>query len=56
MQELSFTALPSEAVGELKRNRSATPGAWRENLNAAEAAIVDEIAGERLERYGYSPA
>jgi hypothetical protein len=56
VNELSFASLPSAAVGELKRNRSASPGAWRENLSTAEAALVAEIAGERLERYGYPPA
>ena len=53
VKDLSFDALPSGAVGELKRNRSASPGAWRENLSAFEALTVAEIAGERLERYGY---
>ena len=52
--ELAFGSLPSDSIGKLERNRSATPGAWRENLSPAEAATVAEIAGERLERYGYS--
>jgi hypothetical protein len=51
--ELAFETLPAGAVGDLKRNRSATPGAWRENLSEEEVATVDEIAGDRLERYGY---
>ena len=54
--DLSFGSLPSSDIGELKRNRSARPGAWRENLSAAEAATVGEIVGERLARYGYPPA
>lgn len=40
--------------GELRRNRSARPGRWRENLSEREVAIVAGIAGERLERYGYA--
>jgi Sulfotransferase family len=54
--DLSFESLPSEQIGALKRNRSASPGAWRENLSADEADLVNEIAGERLERYGYARA
>jgi hypothetical protein len=40
--------------GELRRNRSARPGRWRENLSEREVGIVTGIAGERLERYGYA--
>ena len=40
--------------GDLRRNRSARPGRWRENLSEREVAIVVGIAGERLERYGYA--
>ncbi|MEZ5062932.1 MAG: hypothetical protein R2700_15740 [Solirubrobacterales bacterium] len=51
--ELSFATLPESQVGDLKRNRRATPGAWREGLSDEEIATVNEIAGDRLERYGY---
>lgn len=51
--ELAFDSLPSEQVGALKRNRSASPGAWRANLSPAEAAVVTEVADDRLDRYGY---
>lgn len=54
--ELSFESLADDKKGALKRNRSATPGAWRGNLSPAEAHLVTEIAGDRLERYGYAPA
>jgi hypothetical protein len=49
----SFDRLPAEQRGEGKRNRSARPGRWRENLSAAELEVVHEIVGDRLERLGY---
>jgi hypothetical protein len=39
--------------GDLQRNRSARPGRWRETLSGREAEIVNRIAGERIERWGY---
>jgi hypothetical protein len=49
----SFERLPGEQRGAGKRNRSAQPGRWRENLSAAEAEAVQEVVGDRLERFGY---
>ena len=34
-------------------NRSATPGAWRENLRPEERAAVEDILGEKLRELGY---
>jgi LPS sulfotransferase NodH len=34
-------------------NRSATPGAWRENLRSEERAAVEEILGVKLRELGY---
>lgn len=49
----SFAVIPSEDRGELKRNRSATPGRWRENLSEAEQTEVNRICGDLLTRFGY---
>jgi hypothetical protein len=49
----SFDRLPADQRGEGKRNRSARPGRWRENLSAAELEVVHEVVGDRLERLGY---
>ena len=49
----SFSALPAAQKGPLSRNRSARPGLWRENLSADEQAIVTDICGSLLERFGY---
>jgi hypothetical protein len=49
----SFERLPGEQRGAGKRNRSAQPGRWRENLSAAEIEAVHEVVGDRLERFGY---
>ena len=50
----AFRSLPSEKVGELKRERKAQPGHWREILTEAEVEAILEIAGDRLERFGYA--
>jgi hypothetical protein len=49
----SFDALGSSAAGELKRNRSATPGLWRRNLRSEEVEVVNSVVGDRLESLGY---
>jgi hypothetical protein len=49
----SFSALPEKQKGPLTRNRSAKPGAWRENLSDDEQRTVNEICGPLLERFGY---
>lgn len=49
----SFDRLPADQRGEGKRNRSARPGRWRENLSEAEAEAVLEVVGDRLEALGY---
>lgn len=49
----AFQSLPREEIGELKRDRKAQPGAWRENLTESAVAAILEIVGDRLERFGY---
>ncbi len=49
----SFEALPAKQRGPLTRNRSATPGLWRENLSRKEQDVVTDICGPLLERFGY---
>jgi hypothetical protein len=52
----SFDRVPADQRGAGKRNRTAQPGSWRENLSDAELEIVREVVGERLEQLGYDPA
>jgi hypothetical protein len=49
----SFEALPAKRKGPLTRNRAATPGLWRENLEPDEQRAVTEICAPLLERFGY---
>lgn len=48
-----FERLPSKARGQGKEQRLARPGAWRQNLSAAEQAAMHEELGEALEEFGY---
>jgi Sulfotransferase family len=50
----SFEQAPSEARGPKREMRSATPGAWRENLSAEEQEAMHEVLGETLEELGYA--
>lgn len=50
--ERSFASTRRRGPGE--RNRSATPGLWRENLSGEEQAAVAEIVGPRLAKLGYA--
>jgi hypothetical protein len=49
----AFNALPAGKRGKGRRNRSASPGMWRENLSEREQRIAKEIMGPRLARLGY---
>ena len=49
----SFSALPAERRGPLRKRRAARPGLWRENLTDAEKAAAAEIMGSRLAELGY---
>jgi hypothetical protein len=49
----AFTKLPEKQKGPLTRNRSAKPGLWRTNLSGEEQAVVQEICGPLLRRFGY---
>lgn len=51
VEQRSFAA--SDRRGRHERNRSATPGLWRENLSSREQAAVAEIMGTRLAALGY---
>jgi hypothetical protein len=53
VERRSFAKLAGD-TGDLRRNRSARPGRWRENLSEREIEIVNGIAGDRLVRYGYA--
>jgi hypothetical protein len=53
LETRSFSRLPKNLTGPKTRNRSASPGLWRENLSPREQAEVDEICGPLLERFGY---
>jgi hypothetical protein len=41
------------ARGPRQFHRSATPGAWRQNLRAEERAAVEKVLGEKLRELGY---
>jgi hypothetical protein len=43
-----------EVRGPGQHNRSATPGAWRENLNAEEREALERILGAKLRELGYA--
>jgi hypothetical protein len=49
----AFESVASEQKGPKKFFRSATPGAWRNNMSDEEAATLEEITGERLRKLGY---
>jgi hypothetical protein len=52
----SFESIPGALKGPGTPRRSATPGAWRESLTAAERDAVDAIIGPKLRELGYEPA
>ena len=49
----AFDAIPPELKGPKKFFRSATPGAWRENLTDEEAATLEGLMGGKLRELGY---
>jgi LPS sulfotransferase NodH len=49
----SFGAIPEDQRGPGKRNRSATPGGWRERLTGDELDLIEEIMGDKLRELGY---
>jgi hypothetical protein len=51
VDRVAFERLPVKGADQF--NRSATPGAWRENLTPDEASLVEEILGPKLRRLGY---
>jgi hypothetical protein len=48
-----FDAFPASAKGAGKPLRAASPGLWRENLDADEQAAMAEIMGAQLAELGY---
>ncbi len=49
----SFAELSEEQRGPGKFARAASPGAWRENMTAAEQRLMQEMLGDTLARLGY---
>lgn len=47
----AFESIASNRTGPTKPRRKATPGGWREDLTAAQAATVERITAPLLERY-----
>jgi hypothetical protein len=45
--------VPRTDKGDDKQIRSATPGAWRDNLTAAEHDVMHEVMGAKLAEFGY---
>jgi hypothetical protein len=48
-----FERLPATARGPRRANRSARPGAWRENLSTEEQLAMEAVLGTALEEFGY---
>ena len=51
VERFDFRLLPER--GPQRQQRSATPGAWRENLRPDERAAVERILGSKLRELGY---
>jgi hypothetical protein len=51
-----FERIPADLRGRDEFARSATPGAWRENLTAEEQAELERLIGPKLRELGYAPA
>jgi hypothetical protein len=51
-----FERLPAGRRGPRRRERSARPGSWRQNLSRAEQLAMHEEMGETLAEFGYEPA
>jgi Sulfotransferase family len=49
----AYAAVPRADKGDDKQIRSATPGAWRDNLTAAEHDVMHEVMGPKLAEFGY---
>jgi hypothetical protein len=49
----TYAAVPRADKGDDKQIRSATPGAWRDNLTAAEHDVMHEVMGAKLAEFGY---
>lgn len=49
-----FERLPAKKRGPRRRQRSARPGSWQQNLTAAEQAAVHEEISDALAEFGYS--
>jgi peptidoglycan/xylan/chitin deacetylase (PgdA/CDA1 family) len=49
----SFESIAPEQKGPAKFFRSASPGAWRRNMTDTEAAILQEVMGEKIRELGY---
>jgi peptidoglycan/xylan/chitin deacetylase (PgdA/CDA1 family) len=52
----SFESIAPERKGPKKFYRSATPGAWRENMTEGEAATLESLMAEKLRELGYPVA
>jgi len=50
----SFKSVAPENKGPNKFFRSASPGAWRNNMTDEEAAILNEVMGDKLREFGYA--
>ena len=49
----AFESVPAEQKGPTKFFRSATPGAWRNNMTDEETAILHDVMGDKLRELGY---
>jgi hypothetical protein len=54
VQKYAFEAIPEHEKGVGKFYRSASPGAWQQNFNDTEKALINSILGSTLKELGYS--
>lgn len=54
VEKLSFESLPAEHRGPGQFARAASPGLWRENMNAEEQQAIQRVAGAKIAALGYS--
>jgi hypothetical protein len=52
----SFESIKSDQKGSTSFFRSATPGAWRKNMSAEEAAMLEGVMTAKLREFGYLAA
>jgi len=53
VNKYAFEKIPSAQKGSGKFSRSASPGAWKENLSEEEQKIMNSVLKKTLKKFGY---